>query len=421
MDKIQADGATAQDSMVAALKVRWCQHPDEVPADEWDALLPPGEGSPFLRHALFKAMADSGSASAKSGWHPRFLLLEDAQGRLVAGCPAYTKDHSYGEYVFDWAWADAYNRALSPHGLSYYPKLLSAVPFSPIPGPRLLARPDLPAGVQEAARARLLRELADLCEAEDWSSAHVLFLPEADARLAERQGWLMRQGVQFHWQNREPEPYASFEDFLASLHRDKRKKIQQERRKVREAGVSFETKVGAAITASDWDFFYRCYAQTYREHGQQPYLSRAFWQTVAQTLPDCWTLFIASKDGEPIAASLLAVDPVGKVAYGRYWGATQHVSCLHFEACYYQGLNWCIEQGMRRFEGGAQGEHKLARGLLPVSTYSVHLLRHEGLREAVADFLQREERGIGHYLSELDERKPFKPQDLQAALDEKLG
>jgi predicted N-acyltransferase len=179
--------------------------------------------------------------------------------------------------------------------------------------------------------------------------------------------------------------------------------------------------VGAAITASDWAFFYRCYAQTYREHGQQPYLSRAFWQTVAQTLPDCWTLFIASKDGEPIAASLLAVDPVGKVAYGRYWGATQHVSCLHFEACYYQGLNWCIEQGMRRFEGGAQGEHKLARGLLPVSTYSVHLLRHEGLREAVADFLQREERGIGHYLSELDERKPFKPQDLQAALDEKLG
>jgi predicted N-acyltransferase len=422
MDTLQeSDGADAQASMVAALRARWAEHPDEIDPNQWDGLLPDGAGGPFLRHALFKAMADSGSATGRTGWHTRFLLLEDDADRLWAATPAYAKDHSYGEYVFDWAWADAYNRALGQQGLNYFPKLLSAVPFSPIPGPRLLARGDAPQALQKALRARLLREMAALCEAQDWSSAHVLFLPEADARLAESQGWLVRHGVQFHWENRQPEPYASFEDFLASLQRDKRKKIQQERRKVREAGVSFETKVGKAIGEADWDFFYRCYTQTYHEHGQRPYLSRAFWRQAAATLPEHWTLFIASKDGEPIAASLLAVDPVAKVAYGRYWGALVHVSCLHFEACYYQGLNWCIEQGLSRFEGGAQGEHKLARGLLPVSTWSAHLLRHPGLREAVADFLQREDRGMGHYMSELDERKPFKHREPEPTEGGTLG
>jgi predicted N-acyltransferase len=427
MDKIQADGdgAVAQAPMVAALSAHWHAHPDEILADEWDALLGEAGGSPFMRHALFKAMVDSGSAAPATGWHPRMLVLRDAQGRVVAGCPAFAKDHSYGEYVFDWAWADAHDRALASQGHSYFPKLLSAVPFSPVPGPRLLVHPGLSAPDQAVARSRLLDELVGLCRQQGWSSTHVLFLPEADARLAESKGWLLRHGVQFHWRNQNPVrdglPFGSFEDFLGSLHRDKRKKIQQERRKVRDAGVTFETKVGPAITEEDWDFFYRCYTQTYREHGQQPYLSRAFWRSVAQSLPNCWTLFVATQGGEPIAASLLAVDPVAKVAYGRYWGATTHVSCLHFEACYYQGLNWCIEQGMHRFEGGAQGEHKLARGLLPASTWSAHFLRHPGLRQALSDFLGREGQGIDHYLSELDDRKPFKPPEPASSDSETLG
>lgn len=395
--------------MVAALTAHWHTDLDEIPADQWDALAHAADGgSPFLRHAFFKAMVDSGSACPDTGWHPVFLTLQDEQGQVLAGCPLFAKDHSYGEYVFDWAWADAHDRALAAQGQHYYPKLLSAVPFSPIPGQRLLVRSDLPAPVQDALRLQALAAMQALCEAQGWSSAHALFVSEHEAALAQRQGWLLRHGVQFHWENRAALPYADFEDFLASLQRDKRKKIQQERRKVREAGVTFEVRRGPELSESDWDFFYRCYAQTYLEHGRQPYLSRDFWARVGQALPDCWVLFTALQGGEPIACALLAVDPDHGVAYGRYWGAVANVSCLHFEACYYQPLAWCIEQGLNRFEGGAQGEHKLARGLLPVTTYSVHWMAHEGLRQAVGRFLDRETQGLGHYVNELDERAPFK-------------
>lgn len=402
--------AAASAASASGLQATWHDHPAQVPSQAWDALLAGVDGgSPFLRHAMLCALVDSQSACAETGWLPHILTLHDAGGQLVGACPTFLKSHSYGEYVFDWAWADAHDRALARHGLSYYPKLLGAVPFSPIPGARLLVHPALGPSEQEGIRHALLSAIEAECGRHGWSSAHLLFVSDEEARSAEAGGWLRREGVQFHWHNRQPRPYADFDDFLSSLQRDKRKKIQQERRKVREAGIAFEVKVGRDISPADWDLFHRCYTQTYLEHGQRPYLSRAFWEQVSQHLPDAWALFIARQGEQAVACSLLAIDPVGKVAHGRYWGALAAVSCLHFEACYYQPLAWCIEQGMRRFEGGAQGEHKLSRGLMPVSTRSVHWLRHEGLREAVADFLQRERQGVCHHVNELLERRPFKP------------
>lgn len=398
--------------MVPGLRAHWHERLDQIPADQWDELVSATDGgTPFLRMGLLRAMVDSGSACAETGWQPQFLTLEDEAGRIQAACPLFLKSHSYGEYVFDWAWADAHDRALARYGERYYPKLLGAVPFSPIPGPRLLVQSGLPDELRNQARRQLLQAMVERCHREGWSSAHVLFLPEAEAELARQSGWLIRQGVQFHWQNRAPAPFVDFEDFLASLQRDKRKKIQQERRKIRDAGVSFEVLRGEQITEADWAFFARCYAQTYHERGQQPYLTPAFWRMASQALPDNWVLFIASQGTERVASALLACDPVHQVAYGRYWGAIKDISCLHFEACYYQPLAWCITQGIQRFEGGAQGEHKLTRGLLPVGTRSAHWLRHEGLRDAVAEFLDRETMGVDQYAAELDARSPFKPGD----------
>ena len=350
-----------------------------------------------MRHAYLAALHASASASDATGWTAQFLAIFDAADRLTAACPLYLKTHSYGEYVFDWAWADAYRR----NGLRYYPKLLDAVPFTPVPGPRLLAR-DL------ESRRLLLRAMQQLAQDAKLSSAHLLFLDDADRAATEAEGWMMRSTVQFHWTQRTPEPYADFADFLASLQRDKRKKIQQERRRVGEVGVTFTTAEGSAIEAADWAFFYRCYAQTYREHGSTPYLTRDFFARMAQTMPENWLLFTAWKDGRRIACSLLAIDPVRRTAFGRYWGAVEHIPCLHFEACYYQPLAWCIEHGYQRFEGGAQGEHKMARGLLPVQTWSAHWLAHPQFAQAVADFLEREGAGVADYMDELNERRPFK-------------
>ena len=400
--------------------------PTQIDAAVWDALLEASpSATPFMRHAYLAALHASGSAAADTGWAPQFLTVE-RDGQLAAACPLYLKSHSYGEYVFDWAWADAHERA----GIRYYPKLLSAVPFTPVPGPRLLARDD-------ASRALLLRGIEAFAKQNHLSSAHVLFLDEADRHAAESAGWLLRSTVQFHWHNRGSRtetagetqteegsgvgpgltPYADFADFLASLQREKRKKIQQERRYVREAGVSFESRLGAQITSTDWDFFYRCYTATYRAHRSTPYLSRDFFARMAESMPGHWLLFTAHQGGSAIASSLIALDPQRGHAFGRYWGqlpGTPPISCLHFEACYYQPLQWCIEQGYRRFEGGAQGEHKMARGLLPVRTHSAHWLADARFADAVARFLDREGAGVEAYVSELDERNPFKPHATEA-------
>jgi uncharacterized protein len=373
--------------------------PSDADAAHWNALLALAGGSPFVRQEYLAALHDSGSAVRDTGWTPQFLTLW-RDGELQAACPLYLKSHSYGEYVFDWAWANAYDQ----HGLRYYPKALTAVPFTPVPGPRLLAR-------DATARAALVRSVLAWCKQKKVSSWHVLFADDEDVAACGQAGLMLRHTVQFHWINAAPAGgpdarYADFDAFLASLTQEKRKKIRQERRKVAEAGVTFRHARGAEITREDWDFFYRCYERTYLEHGNPPYLTRDFFRRMAATMPANWLLFIAERAGKPIASSLIGVDD--GVAYGRYWGALQRVDCLHFEACYYQPLQWCIENGFQRFEGGAQGEHKMARALMPVKTTSAHWLAHPAFADAVEKFLHREGRGIENYLEHLDERSPFR-------------
>ncbi len=404
------------------LTLRVDDSPAALDREAWNALLSASSHpTPFMRHEYLLALHESESASIEAGWQALFLSVWQGE-ELVGTCPAYLKTHSYGEYVFDWAWADAYRR----NGLSYYPKLLVAVPFTPVPGSRLLAR-------DGKARALLARGLQALAEQQELSSVHLLFGDEADHAAATKQGWMARTGVQFHWQNKSPPAaeipppppegvesagggpapihagHKTFAEFLAAMQREKRKKIQQEQRKVRDAGVVFETRQGAQITEADWDFFYRCYTLTYRAHHSTPYLTRDFFRRMGETMAENWLLFIAKQGERRVAVSLIAIDPERGLAYGRYWGAIEHIPCLHFDACYYQPLAWCIANGYQRFEGGAQGEHKMARGLLPVTTHSSHWLAHPDFRNAVGDFLAREGQGMRAYISELEEHQPFKP------------
>lgn len=377
--------------------IRLHDDPLSLDASAWNRLLDTQDApTPFMRHEYLAALHASASAVPRAGWSPQWLTLERG-GELAGAVALYLKSHSYGEYVFDWAWADAYQR----HGLAYYPKLLGAVPFTPVPGSRLLARDD-------AVRDALLRGVCGFVQQADLSSAHLLFLSDADRAACERAGWMLRENVQFHWTQREPVPDADFEALRAGLQRDKRKKIAQERRRVAEAGVTFEIFEGSAIDDALWDFFYRCYTLTYRAHRSTPYLTRDFFAAMARTMPAHWLMFVAMRNGGRIAASLIALDPGRKVAYGRYWGAIEHVPCLHFEACYYQPLAWCIRHGYLRFEGGAQGEHKMARGLMPVRTWSAHWLADARFASAVEDFLAREGAGVEAYLDELNERNPFR-------------
>jgi uncharacterized protein len=385
--------------------------PSEIDATAWNELLAlQSAPSPFMRHEYLDALTESGSATPASGWTASFATLWQGE-RLTGACPVYVKDHSYGEYVFDWAWANAYEQ----HGLAYYPKAVAAIPFTPVPGARLLAR-------DEASRALLVQGLVQWCKQAGLSSLHLLFGADEDIAACADAGLMLRHTVQFHWKNTVSTlggttTYPDFDAFLASLAHDKRKKIRQERRKVAEAGVTFRWARGRDITRDDWDFFYRCYARTYREHGNPPYLKRDFFQRMADTMPEAWLLFVAERAGHPIATSLIALSEDKaqadgtfgpEVAYGRYWGALERVDCLHFEACYYQPLQWCIDHGVQRFEGGAQGEHKMARALMPVKTTSAHWLAHPSFADAVERFLAREGEGIANYMEHLDERSPFK-------------
>jgi hypothetical protein len=365
----------------------------DVGQASWDALVrTQAAPTPFLSYAFLHALHASGSASPETGWQPQFLLLFDKRDVLAAALPLYVKGHSYGEYVFDWAWADAYQR----HGLDYYPKLLSAIPFTPVAGSRLLAR-------DAAARAALVDVLRATQQATEVSSTHVLFPPEEEAGPLRDAGFLLRSGVQFHWLNQN---YRSFDEFLATLEQKKRKNIRAERRKVMEAGVTMRRVRGVDATREDWVLFNRCYRNTYREHHSTPYLNLDFFLRIGATMPDNILLVIAEKEGRAIAASLVIHD--ADTLYGRYWGALEHVPCLHFEAAYYQPLEFCIEQGIATFEGGAQGEHKMARGFLPTRTWSAHWLAHPSFADAVERFLEREAGGIDDYMDELNERNPFR-------------
>ena len=371
--------------------------PLAISAEAWDALLAHSPTrSPFMRHAYLTALHQSASACAQTGWQAQFITLWQGP-TLVAACPLYLKNHSHGEYVFDWAWARAY----AEHGLDYYPKALVAVPFTPVPGPRLLA-------IDAPARAALVQALLLHMRQEDLSSLHLLFVSDQDAEACRNAGMALRTTVQFHWHNRLPKPYADFDDFLNQLQQEKRKKIRQERRKVVEAGVGFRHLSGADIGAEDWAFFLRCYQQTYFEHGNAPYLTPAFFEAMRTEMSEHWLLIVAEREGRDIAASLIGLDRPAGVAYGRYWGALERVDCLHFEACYYQAIEWCIEQGFGRFEGGAQGEHKLARALLPVTTTSAHALSHPAFEDAVRRYLEREGDGLSAYVQDLQQRSPLK-------------
>ena len=357
-----------------------------VDPQEWNAL---AGAQPFVRHEFLSALIDTGCASLRTGWRPQILLLRRA-GQLVGAMPVFAKTHSYGEYVFDWAWAEAHER----HGIDYYPKLVCAIPFTPVRGARLLA----PAA---ADREILLRSALQL--AHDASSLHVLFTRDEEARLLEAAGLMLRRTVQFHWQN---DGYADFDDFLARLSHARRKNIRQERRRVREAGVSFRWLEGEAIGRHDWELFNRCYRGTYAAHRSTPYLSLEFFLRVGAALPQNVALLIAERGGRPIASALFFRD--AQALYGRYWGSLEYLPLLHFECCYYQAIEYAIARRLAFFEGGAQGEHKLFRGLMPVETLSAHWLAHPRFARAVETFLEREAAGVARYVDELVEHSPFK-------------
>ncbi len=362
-----------------------------IPAPAWDALAP---GQPLLSHAFLSALHATGCAAPATGWRPCYATAW--RGTELAGAlPLYAKSHSYGEYVFDWAWADAFRR----HGRRYYPKLVAAIPFTPAPGPRLLGRDG---ATRAALLAHALERLRGPAEPHR-SSLHVLFPAALDVRLCAEAGMIVRHGVQFRWQN---PGYRDFGDYLAAFSHDKRKKVKQERRRVSEAGVTFRRLVGREISAAHWTFFAECYERTYREHGSTAYLSRAFFERIATTMPDHLLLVLGERAGRPLCAALDVFD--GATLWGRYWGTRDYVPGLHFEACYYQAIEFCIERRIARFEGGAQGVHKLARGLLPITTSSAHAIADPGFAAAIAEFCARERSDLAHVIDELEAASPFR-------------
>ena len=364
---------------------------NELPAGHWDALLP--DAQPFLRHAFLSALEESGSVAPQAGWYPAHRLLCDADGQPQAALPAYVKTHSRGEYVFDWEWAAACQRA----GIPYYPKLLTAVPFSPVGGARLL-------GGDPPAAARLLAQLEGCLAQEGLSGLHVNFTDDfASAVLAGREGWLERWGCQFHWFNR---GYRDFQDFLDALSSRKRKQMRKEREQVAGQGIDFEWREGRQLDEADWDFAYACYASTYQVRGQLPYLTRSFFSLLAGRMPEAIRVVLARQRGRPVAMAFFLCDE--QRLYGRYWGCLADFDRLHFETCLYQGLELALQLGVTSFDAGAQGEHKLLRGFEPVLTRSWHLLCHPGLRRAVGDFLLRERAGVQGYIEEARAMLPYR-------------
>ena len=365
-----------------------------VAAEEWDACA--GAENPFVSHAFLKALEDSGSVGEGTGWRPLHLLLEDAGGRLIGTMPLYLKSHSWGEYVFDQSWADAWERA----GGRYYPKLQASVPFTPVPGPRLLVRPGADAGARRALLAKALAAAATQLEV---SSAHVTFAQAEDIAALSAAGYLLRKGVQFHWQN---QGYRSFEEFLANLSSRKRKTIRKERAAVAEAGITLRALPGTEITSRHWDVFFRFYISTSDRKWGSPYLNRKFFELLGARLGEKVVLILAEKNGRPVAGALNLKG--ADTLYGRNWGASVDVPFLHFEACYYQAIEYAIGHGLARVEAGAQGPHKIQRGYLPVETASAHWIADAGFRKAVADFLRRERSAITHEIAALNEMSPYR-------------
>jgi predicted N-acyltransferase len=366
---------------------------DEVAAADWDACA--GPDNPFLRHAFLKALEDSGSVGRKTGWLPQHLVIGDDSGALHAAAPMYVKSHSQGEYVFDHGWAEAFERA----GGRYYPKLQVAVPFSPVPGPRLLVRP----GPDQAAlREALAGALRDVADQSNLSSIHVTFCQDDEVAALTAAGFLHRLGVQYHWANA---GYDSFDDFLAALASRKRKTIRKERESIRQYGLTISALTGPEITPRHWDAFFAFYMDTGSRKWGRPYLTRRFFDLLGSTMAENVVLMFAEQDGRPIAGALNLKG--SDCLYGRNWGCLAEFKFLHFELCYYQAIDYAIAHGLKRVEAGAQGEHKIQRGYLPVATHSAHWISDRNFRDAVADFLERERRMMGHEIAGLREFSPF--------------
>jgi uncharacterized protein len=365
---------------------------DDISAGEWNAL---AGDNPFLRHEFLAALEHSGSADAKSGWAPLHLSYRDDAGKLTGALPLYLKSHSYGEFVFDWAWADAYQR----NGLPYYPKLVSAVPYSPVPGSRLLIAP---ATGPEVAPA-LIAGAHALAKELHCSSIHCLFPPGGELLEWNKGGFLTRTDTQFHWHNRD---YRDFEHFLESFTADRRKKVHRERRRIAEAGIEMRMLEGGELDARLMDALYRFYVSTYAKRGRHAYLTRAFFAELCDTLPDALRVCFAFLQGEPVAAAICLQG--GDTLYGRHWGSEQEFHSLHFEACYYQGIEYCIRAGLKHFNPGTQGEHKISRGFEPTYTWSAHWLADPRFQAAIDEYLQREQHQITAYLHETETHLPFR-------------
>jgi predicted N-acyltransferase len=368
----------------------------DISATEWNALA--GAEQPFLRHEFLAALEECRCVHPDTGWLPWHLTLRDGD-RLVAAAPAYLKGHSWGEFVFDWAWADAHER----HGLGYYPKLISAVPYSPITGARVLIAPGFEPRLALDALARGARQLAD---SQELSSLHWLFPETEQADALEAAGYLRRSGCQFHWSNR---GYGSFDDFLGELSSKKRKNIRQERAAVAAAGVEFVWLQGSEIDDAAWSYFLSVYTDTFERHHNLPPLNLKFFRRIGREIEENVLLVLARRHGRPIAAALCLRDD--HALYGRYWGASDSISGLHFETCYYQGIEYCIRHGLQRFEPGAQGEHKVPRGFLPTLTHSAHWLRNSQMRAAIAHHLRHERERIAAYAAEMNRHSPYRQVD----------
>jgi hypothetical protein len=384
-------------------RARFLESIAEVRAADWNALAGPAQ--PFLQHEFLLSLEDSGCTTARTGWAPRHAVVEDGHGRLTGALPLYLKGHSRGEFVFDFAWANAY----AQYGIKYYPKLLSAVPFTPVTGSRLLVHP---AGNRQAVSDSLIRAASDYARAQALSSWHVLFPSSGDLGALTHAGLIERRDCQFHWFNR---GYGSFDDFLATFTAEKRKKAKRERRRVQEAGIEFDTRRGGEMTDSLWRTVYEFYADTFHRHGHEPYLNLQFFKLVGARMPERVMLKIARQGKTPIA---LAIFFVGEDAlYGRYWGAGGNYHSLHFETCYYQGIEYCIEHKLGSFEPGTQGEHKVPRGFVPTMTSSAHFITDERFAAAIRDFAAREARGVDHYAASVNEHLPYhRPADEELHL-----
>lgn len=351
-----------------------------------------------MRHEFLNTLEDTACVGGATGWQTAHLILEDKGGELIGAMPLYLKQHSYGEFVFDWAWAQAYEQ----QGLNYFPKALSAIPFTPVRGPRMLISPDVDMrSIQEI----LVRGLKTLVAQNQLSSAHVLFPKEQELDIFTKQGFMLRDSIQFHWHNHR---YQNFEDFLLSLTMKRRKNIRRERSALAKHPLIYRHLDGVDTKEDDWKFFYRCYENTYLEHRSRPYLTEAFFLELSQRMPESLHLIIAIDSGVPIASSLLFIDKHTSSAYGRYWGALKHIPLLHFELAYYQAIEYCIRENIQVFEGGAQGEHKMARGFLPTTIQSAHWIEDQSFSLAVKRFLEREHGGMTAYVDELEQHTPLK-------------